>query len=63
MKNTIFLMTIVMIGAVLSSCNNSGKNRGKVEKTSTGVVLEQQKVEKTNTEEISNPARVYQVGD
>ncbi|MBU2526789.1 MAG: hypothetical protein KKC03_09340 [Bacteroidetes bacterium] len=62
MKNSIHLMSTLLIGVAFISCNNAPKNQEKVDKSTTQIEAQPQ-VEKTNTEEISNPTKVYQVGE
>ncbi len=56
-------MTAIMIGVVLSSCNNSGKNQENVEKSTTPIESKQPQVENTKTADVFVPAKTYRVGE
>ncbi len=62
MKNSIHLMSTLLIGVTFISCNNAPKNQEKVDKSTTQIEAQSQ-VEKTNTEKTFIPAKEYQVGD
>jgi YHS domain-containing protein len=61
MKNSLLLMSSLLIGAALVSCNQTPKNQENVEKSTIPVESKQPQVEKT--EEVFVPAKTYRVGE
>ncbi|PKP39725.1 MAG: hypothetical protein CVT96_11680 [Bacteroidetes bacterium HGW-Bacteroidetes-13] len=61
MKNSIHLMSSLLIGVALISCNQASKNQENVEKSTIPVESKQPQVEKT--EEVFVPVKTYRVGE
>lgn len=61
MKNSIHLMSSLLIGIAIISCNNAPKNQEKVNKSTIQVESKQPQVEKT--EEVFVPVKTYRVGE
>jgi len=61
MKNSIHLMSSLLIGVALISCNQASKNQENVEKSTIQVESKQPQVEKT--EEVFVPVKTYRVGE
>ncbi len=61
MKNSIHLMSSLLIGVALISCNQASKNQENVEKSTIPVESKQPQVEKTV--EVFVPVKTYRVGE
>lgn len=61
MKNSLLLMSSLLISVALVSCNQASKNQENVEKSTIPVESKQPQVEKT--EEVFVPAKTYRVGE
>lgn len=63
MKNSIRLMSSLLIGATLVSCNQVSKNQENVEKSTTPIESKHPQVENTKTADVFVPVKTYRVGE